>query len=149
VAVLGDMLELGERASELHRRLGEQAYASGVELLLPFLYSEGVGRGRITLERLVEVTATAPAELLGIGHLKGRIAPGHHADLAVIDETARWTVRAAELHNKNRYTPLEGRELTGRVRETWVRGRRVFWRDGGGEGFATAAGRWIRRGGAA
>ncbi len=118
----------------------------GVELLLPFLYSQGFRRGRLSLERLVEVTATVPAELLGVGAFKGRIAPGFHADLAVIDEEARWTVRAADLHNTNRYTPLEGWELTGRIRETWVRGRRVFWREGEHGRFAEPHGRWIRRG---
>ncbi len=117
----------------------------GVELLLPYLFSEGVGRGRLTLERLVEVTATAPAEFLGIGRRKGRLAPGYDADLAVLDPEERWTVRAAELHNKNRYTPLEGWELVGRVRETWVRGRRVFWRDAAGDHLAEPSGRWIRR----
>jgi allantoinase len=120
----------------------------GVELMLPYLFSEGVQRGRLTLERLVEVVSTAPAELLGVGHRKGRLQAGLDADLAVLDEQAEWTVRAAGLHNKNRYTPLEGWAFTGRVRETWVRGRRVFAGDmNGGEWFAVPpAGRWIRRG---
>lgn len=123
----------------------------GVELLLPYLYSEGVRRGRITLQRLVEITSTAAAELYGVGHRKGRLVPGYDADLAVIDEGEEWTVAAAGLHNKNRYTPLEGWTLTGRVRETWVRGRPVFRRlPHGGAWFAGApAGRWIRRGEAA
>ena len=77
--------------------------------------------------------------------------PGYDADLAVIDEGEEWTVAAAGLHNKNRYTALEGWTLTGRVRETWVRGRPVFRRlPHGGAWFAGApAGRWIRRGEAA
>lgn len=123
----------------------------GVELMLPYLYSEGVRRGRLTLERLVEVVSAGPAALLGIGRRKGGMKVGLDADLAVLDERAEWTVQAAGLHNKNRYTPLEGRALTGRVRETWVRGRRVFYRGAdGGEWFAVPpAGCWIRRGGEA
>ncbi len=102
----------------------------GVELLLPTLYSEGVDTGRITLERLVEVTAAEPAAFFGVAHRKGRIEAGFDADLAVIDETQSYTVRAEELHNKNRYTPLDGRVLAGRVVQTWVRGRKVFDRIG-------------------
>ncbi len=123
----------------------------GVELMLPYLYSEGVRRGRLTLERLVEVASAAPAALLGVGHKKGRLEAGFDADLAVIDENAEWTVHAEELHSKNRYTPLDGWAFTGRVRETWVRGRRVFCRDeNGDEWFAVPpTGCWIRRGGEA
>jgi allantoinase len=121
----------------------------GVELLLPTLYSEGVAAHRITLERLVELTSTAPAEFFGVGHRKGRVKEGYDADFSVIDEGASWTVQASDLHNKNRYTPLEGRTLQGRVRETWVRGKRVFRRnlDGNEAFFGKGAGMFIRRGG--
>ncbi|RLE19808.1 MAG: allantoinase AllB [Acidobacteria bacterium] len=122
----------------------------GVELLLPALYSEGVAKGRITLERLVEITSRAPAEFFGVGGRKGRIEKGYDADFSVIDEDSTWTVRASELHNKNRYTPLEGMTLQGRIQETWVRGRRVFFRDQHGrEAFSEQpSGRFIKRGGA-
>jgi allantoinase len=119
----------------------------GVELLLPYLYSEGYRRGRISLARMVEVVCAAPASFFGIGGHKGRIAPGFDADLAVIDETDGWTVRAGDLHNLNRYTPLEGRRLAGRVTATFVRGVRVYHRDAAGEEFLEPAGfgRRIRR----
>ncbi len=121
----------------------------GVELLLPTLFSEGVAKGRITLERLVEITSRAPADFFGVGRRKGRIEKGYDADFSVINEHSTWTVRAEELHNKNRYTPLEDMALKGRIQETWVRGRRVFVRDEvGRETFAERApGRFIRRGG--
>jgi allantoinase len=119
----------------------------GVELLLPTLYSEGVAAHRITLERLVEITSTAPAEFFGVGHRKGRIKEGYDADFSVIDENASWTVQASDLHNKNRHTPLEGRRLQGRIRETWVRGRRVFMRraDGSEDFLSQRTGAFIRR----
>jgi dihydroorotase (multifunctional complex type) len=53
----------------------------GVELSLPYLYSEGVRRGRITLERLTELTASAPARFFGIESRKGRLEAGFEADL--------------------------------------------------------------------
>lgn len=119
----------------------------GVELSLPFLYSEGVRTGRLCLERLVEVTASAPARFFGIEDRKGRIYPGLDADFAVLDENEAWTVRAKDLHNLNRYTPLEGRELSGRVQATILRGETVFARaPDGSESFGRAGyGQWVRR----
>ncbi len=100
----------------------------GVELSLPYLYSEGVLKGRITLERLAEITASAPARFFGIERRKGRIMPGLDADLVALDADDAWIVRAEGLHNLNRYTPLEGHELTGRVRAVYVRGEPVYLR---------------------
>ena len=119
----------------------------GVELLLPYLYSEGVGRGRITLERLTEITAAAPARFFGIERRKGQVATGFDADLVALDENETWTVRSDELHNLNRYTPLDGYELTGRVRAVFLRGERVFGREAdGSETFGLAGfGERVRR----
>ena len=119
----------------------------GVELSLPYLYSEGVRRGRLSLERLTEITSSAPARFFGIAERKGRISPGFDADFAVLDEKMRWTVRADDLHNLNRYTPFEGYQLTGRVKATILRGQRVYAREpDGSESFGeVGVGRWVRR----
>lgn len=119
----------------------------GVELMLPYLYSEGVRGGRITLERLTEITARAPARFLGIEQKKGHLAPGLDADFVVFDPDVSWTVRAEKLHNLNRYTPLDGKILTGRVRSVYLRGQRVYHRkDSDEESFAPpGSGEWIRR----
>jgi dihydroorotase-like cyclic amidohydrolase len=120
----------------------------GVETMLPYLYSEGVSADRITLERLVELTAEAPARFFGIDHRKGALREGHDADFVVFDDAVRWRVAAAELHSLNRYTPFDGHELTGRVRATYLRGQAVYERKADGrELFAPAGrGRWILRG---
>jgi dihydroorotase-like cyclic amidohydrolase len=116
--------------------------------MLPYLFSEGVRGRRISLERLTQITASEPARFLGIDHRKGHLRAGSDADFVVFDERQRWTVRAEDLHSLNRYTPLEGRELTGCVRSTFVRGHRVFDRaktgdvEFGDPGF----GAWVRRG---
>jgi dihydroorotase-like cyclic amidohydrolase len=81
----------------------------GVELMLPYLYSQGFSTGRITLQRLTELVSSEPARFFGIDHRKGFLRPGYDADFVVFDESDRWTVRASTLHNLNRYTPLEGR----------------------------------------
>jgi allantoinase len=120
----------------------------GVELMLPYLYSEGVCTGKISLERLVEITAAEPARFFGIDHRKGALRRGLDADFVVLDEHESWTVRADALHNLNRYTPLEGRQLTGRVRAVYLRGRCVYQRHpDGSEFFAPqGTGEFIRRG---
>lgn len=119
----------------------------GVELMLPYLYSEGVKKDRITLERLVEITAAAPARFFGIERRKGSLARGCDADFVVFDKDETWTVKAEGLHNMNRYTPHEGQTFTGRVRSLYIRGERMYHRDRfGRESFSPpGTGQWVRR----
>ena len=117
--------------------------APGIETLLRIVYSEGVARGRITLERMVELLSTTPARRFGLAS-KGALETGLDGDLVVFDPTARRTIRAADLHHTSDYTPYEGLEVSGAVRDVFVRGRRVI-RDGafvGTRGF----GRFVERG---
>ncbi|MGD2120733.1 MAG: allantoinase AllB [Gemmatimonadota bacterium] len=119
----------------------------GVETSLPFLYSEGVRKGRLTLQRLIEVTSSRPARFLGIDNRKGRIEAGLDADFAVLSETERWTVQAERLHSLNRYTPLHGHLLVGRVKATILRGELVYSQTPDGAEIFGMAGRgeWVRR----
>ncbi len=102
--------------------------APGIETLLSVVYSEGVARGRITLERMVDVLATTPARLFGFGR-KGAIESGRDADIILFDPAARRVLRASDLHHTSDYTPYEGLEVSGAVRSVFVRGRPVI-RDG-------------------
>lgn len=99
--------------------------APGIETLLTILYSEGVARGRITLERMVELLATTPAARFGLVR-KGAIEVGRDADIVLFDPTARHTVRATELHHSSDFTAYEGLEVSGAVRDVFVRGRDVI-----------------------
>jgi dihydropyrimidinase len=99
--------------------------APGIETLLSIAYSEGVAKGRLSVERLVDLVATTPARLFGLSR-KGTIEPGRDADLVLFDPAARRTLRAADLHHTSDYTPYEGFELAGAVRSTFVRGRAVI-----------------------
>jgi dihydropyrimidinase len=85
----------------------------GIELRLPLLFSEGVHKGRITLEQFVALTATTHAKLYGLYPRKGTIAPGADADLVIWDPNRKVKVTAAMLHDNVGYTPYEGREITG------------------------------------
>jgi len=86
---------------------------SNLETLLPMLYSEGVAKGRLTLARVVEVLAAAPARIAGMYPRKGVLAEGSDADVVVFDPNARRVVRAAELHSACDYDPYEGWDVTG------------------------------------
>ena len=97
----------------------------GVELMLTFVLSEGVHRGRISLWRAVQLLCEGPARVHALRG-KGVIEPGADADFAVFEPKATWTVRAAELRTRQKYTPFEGMRLTGRVRRTYLRGIQVF-----------------------
>ncbi len=102
--------------------------APGIETLLAIAWSEGVARGRISPERLVELLAAEPARLFGLGS-KGVLEPGRDADFVLFDPAARRTIRAVELHHTSDYTAYEGLAVSGAVRSVFVRGRAVI-RDG-------------------
>jgi dihydropyrimidinase len=102
--------------------------APGIETLLTLVYSEGVARGRITLERMVDLLATTPARRFGLA-TKGALEVGRDADVVLFDPAAERTLRAIDLHHTSDYTPYEGLSVRGRVRDVFVRGDAVV-RDG-------------------
>ena len=101
---------------------------SNLETLLPMLYSEGVRKGRLTLARLVDVLAAAPARIAGMYPRKGALAVGSDADIVVFDPDARRTIRAVDLHSACDYDPYEGWEVTGWPEVVVSRGEAVFER---------------------
>jgi dihydropyrimidinase len=103
--------------------------APGIETLLSVVYSEGVAKGRIRVERMVEVLAATPSRLFGLPS-KGAIEVGRDADLVLMDPEKRRTFRQADLHHTSDFTPYEGLEVTGAIRQVLVRGRRIGEQDG-------------------
>ncbi|MBP33749.1 dihydropyrimidinase [Methylobacterium sp.] len=85
----------------------------GIETRLPVFFSEGVSKGRISLNQFAALTATNHAKLYGLYPRKGSIAPGFDADLTLWDPNRRETIRQANLHHGSDYTPWEGFEVTG------------------------------------
>jgi len=84
----------------------------GLETRMPLLFSEGVIKGRIDLQRFVALTAANNAKLYGLSR-KGTIAVGADADLAIWDPDKRITLTNAILHHNVDYTPYEGLEIQG------------------------------------
>lgn len=116
----------------------------GIETRLPILFSEGVSRGRITLNQFVALTSTNHARTYGLAG-KGSIAIGYDADIALWDPARKATLSQAGLHHGADYTPYEGIEITGWPVATMLRGRFIV-RDGALVGGAS--GRYVSRGSA-
>jgi dihydropyrimidinase len=85
----------------------------GIELRVPLLFSEGVGKGRIDINQFVALTATNPAKLYGLYPRKGTIAVGSDADIAIWDPRREITVSYDMLHDASGYTPYEGMKVKG------------------------------------
>ena len=97
----------------------------GVQTLLPLMLNH-VAEGRLTLQRLIDLTSAGPQRIYGLVG-KGRIVPGYDADFTVVDLKARWTVDEAWLASRCGWSPFTGMELTGRPVGTIIRGHRVMW----------------------
>ena len=101
----------------------------GVGARLPILFSEGVMKGRIDINRFVALTATNHARIYGLYPKKGTIAVGADADIAIWDPEAKHRLTHAMLNDGADYTPYEGMELTGWPVLTMLRGQ-VVMQDG-------------------
>ncbi|MCY4408750.1 MAG: dihydropyrimidinase [Rhodospirillaceae bacterium] len=98
---------------------------AGLETMVPLLYSQGVLKKRLSLNRMVEVTATNPARLFGLYPRKGAIQVGADADIVAFDPRARKTIRAEDMHSAADWDPFEGWEVEGWPRMTLSRGEVV------------------------
>jgi dihydropyrimidinase len=98
---------------------------SNLETLVPMLYSEGVAKGRISLERMVDLVATNPARIFGLYPRKGVIAEGSDADLVVFDPKRKVVVHSPEMHSRADYDVFEGFEVTGWPIATVSRGETI------------------------
>jgi dihydropyrimidinase len=95
----------------------------GLQVRLPLLFSEGVGKKRISLHEFVALTATNHARMYGLLPRKGTIEIGSDADLAIWDPQKRVTLTAAMMKDNVGYTPYEGTTVTGWPTTVLSRGR--------------------------
>jgi dihydropyrimidinase len=98
---------------------------SGIECRLPILYTEGVAKGRLSLPRLVALTAAEPARIFGLSPRKGTLAPGADADVVLYDPAPEWVMTAGALHMNTDFCPFEGWHIKGRVESVFSRGARL------------------------
>ncbi len=85
----------------------------GLEIRMPMLFSEGVRRGRLSLEQFVALTSTNAAWLYGLYPRKGTITVGADADLAIWDPEREQEISVEAMHDNMDYTPYEGRKVVG------------------------------------
>ena len=121
--------------------------APGVELRLPLLFDGGVKAGKISINRFVQLTSTAPAKMFGLFPRKGAIpfgiaslhAVGSDADLVLFDPDKQHTISATHHHSNVDYSLYEGRCVTGKVEKVFLGGELIVngdqWlgRKGGGK----------------
>ena len=117
------------------KELGKDSFAKipngmpGVETRMYLLWDGGVRAGRISMNRFVEITSTAPAKIFGLYPHKGTVAVGADADLLVWDGEQRHVLSDETLHMRVDYTPYEGRQVVGAATHVLSRGK-VIVQDG-------------------
>jgi dihydropyrimidinase len=119
-----------------------------LQVNLPLMYSEGVRKGRISLEKMVAVTSTNPAKLFGLYPRKGTIAVGSDADVVIWDPNMRRTVRDEDQLSNAKFSIFSGWDVTGWPVVTIRRGE-IVYQNGkvlgtAGSGQLTPRQRWQR-----
>jgi dihydropyrimidinase len=102
---------------------------ANVQTSIGMLYAEGVVKGRMSLQRFVEVTATNPARIFGLWPQKGEIAVGSDADLVLLDPTKRVELTREGMASNADFEIFEGRSCLGWPVVTIARGE-IVSRDG-------------------
>jgi dihydroorotase len=112
---------------------------TGVQTLVPIMLDH-VNKGRLTLERFVDLTSQGPQRIFNIKN-KGRIAKGYDADFTIVDLKRGETITNQWIQSKAGWTPYDGVKVQGWVTGTFVRGHLAMWQ---GELAARAFGEAVR-----
>jgi len=113
---------------------------SSLQLRLPVMWTDAGARGA-GINQLAEWLCRAPAQQIGMAHLKGSIAAGCDADIVIWNPESEFRVEASMIHHRHKLTPYDGEILRGKVEKTFLRGQIVY---DGGE-FAKPKGRVLLR----
>lgn len=111
------------------KKLGQKDFSKipnghpAIEHRMELLYSEGVNKGKISLNKYVEVACTNPAKIFGMFPSKGTIAVGSDADIVIFDPKEQHVLSAKTHHMNVDYSAYEGWEVTGKVKTVILRGR--------------------------
>lgn len=111
------------------KRMGKDVFTKipnglpGVETLVPLMYSEGVAKGRMSVNQMVALLSANPAKLFGLHPRKGTLTPGGDADIVLYDPAKKVTLSHETLHMNLDFSPFEGLEVTGWPKYTISRGR--------------------------
>jgi allantoinase len=98
---------------------------SSLQLRLPVMWTQALDRG-YTMNDLAEWLCRAPASLVSLDRRKGAISAGFDADLVIWNPQESFRVEPAMLHHKHKLTPYAGQTLSGIVKQTYLRGERIY-----------------------
>ncbi|WP_042428739.1 dihydropyrimidinase [Geomicrobium sp. JCM 19039] len=96
-----------------------------IEDRMSILYSEGVAKGRLSLNQFVDVTSTRAAKLFGMHPKKGTICVGADADVVIFDPSVKRTLSASTHHLAVDYSAFEGMEVVGQPKTVLSRGKTI------------------------
>jgi len=131
------------------KRAGEKDFskipngAPGVEDRMALMYSEAVVKRGMSLNKFVDITATAPARIFGMLPKKGTIAVGADADIVIFDPNREQTLSAKTHHMRCDYNTYEGWKVKGKCRQTILRGTLAI--DDGKALIGKGFGKYIKR----
>lgn len=131
------------------KKMGENDFSKipnghpAIENRMELLFSEGVNKGRITLNKFVEISSTNAAKIFGMFPRKGCIAVGSDADLVIFDPNKQHTISANTHHMNVDYSAYEGWPVTGKCKTTILRGQVAV--DNGQVKIHKGYGQFIRR----
>jgi allantoinase len=121
---------------------------SSVGLGLPILWTEAKARASssqgsemdIGILDVVRLCALNTSKQVGLSHKKGALRPGMDADICIFDDEGTFVVGREQMLFRNKVSPYQGKTMKGVVKETWVRGSKVFERGGFNGGFVGKGG---------
>ncbi len=97
-----------------------------IEHRMELLFSEGVQKGKISLNKYVELTSTNAAKIFGMFPKKGCIAVGSDADIVIFDPEKEHVLSASTHHMNVDYSAYEGWKVKGKVESVILRGKRAI-----------------------
>jgi dihydropyrimidinase len=109
--------------------MGEQDFSKipnghpAIEHRMELLFSEGVNKGRISLQKFVELTSTNAAKIFGMFPEKGTLAIGADADIVIFDPEEKHVLSSKTHHMNTDYSAYEGWEVKGKCKTVLLRGQ--------------------------
>ena len=117
--------------------------APGIEHRMELIFSEGVKKGKISLNKMVDISSTSSAKIFGMFPKKGTIAVGSDADIVIFDTEKKHVLSATTHHHHCDYSAYEGHEVTGKAETVILRGNVAI--DGGSVKIKKGYGEFIKR----
>lgn len=102
---------------------------SALQFGLSLIWTEAKKQG-LTLTDISCLMSTETAKFAGLDKIKGKISVGHHADFAVFDDSESFTIKNEMIKHRHKITPYVGREVIGSIKQTYVRGQKVYSQQG-------------------